>query len=436
MVTIPPVLTFFSWNSNNREGTMRIGTILTTMVVVVSGLAPRAAAITHAQSTSSCLPSVPQPMGAYGGLVKANNSFGFRLFRQSGIGNRQNLFLSPTSAALALEMTYGGAQGTTRQAISTALGLGAMSQAAVRQQAASLLASLRSADPRVKLRVANALWARAGVRFHPAFLRDTSTYYGARATVADFKAPSTVTRLNSWVTCATSGTIKSIVDHIPPDVILYLLNTVYFHGDWTSPFENAFTTPGSFTTGTGATVQVPFMHQTHAFAYAARDGMQLVSLPYGLGRFKVSIVLPNSGVTLGSLAAKLSNATWKSWTNAQAGREVDLRLPRFTASTSLSLKPMLAGMGMAQAFSDRANFNGMCTSGCTISDVIHKTMVRMDERGTTAAAVTSVSVSPTAIQAGPGPVRVTVDHPFLLAITDSKTGSVLFFGGINNPKAG
>jgi serine protease inhibitor len=412
---------------------MRLRLLLTAIftggTLLTGQIAPPALAEVAASPT--CSSAAPHTGGSAATLTRAANSFGFRLFRQIATHSAgSNVFISPASVALALDMAYDGSKGNTHGAMAAVLGLRGLSSASVRAQAARLISALPSDDPQVQVQVANALWARAGFSFNPRFTQRIARSFGARIASADFTSPATITAINGWVSCATHGTINSIISKLKPEDVLVLLNALYFHGNWAAPFHNADTHPGTFTTSTGASKAVPFMSQSRTFSYAAGANYQAISLPYGNGRYAMRIVLPKAGTPIGSFMRQANANTWRTWTARLKPAEVALRLPRFTIRNDRLLTPDLAAMGMAPAFSTKADFTGICPR-CFISSVLHKTYLQVDEKGTTASAVTQVIVGTTSI--GANRVVLNVDRPFLVGLQDTRTGTMLFLGAISDP---
>lgn len=409
---------------------MGMRTLIVAILLGATLPAPKAGSAI-AQGAATCAPPARAATGGSARLTKANNGFGFRLLRRIvGREAAGNAFISPASLGLGLEMAYDGSRGKTQQAMAGTLGLGRMTPAEVRTQAASLLTALSSGDGKVRLAVADALWARAGVRFRQRFVQEMARSFGARVTTADFNSPATIEAINSWVSCATRGTIGRIVDSFSRDEVMLLLNALYFRGDWSTPFPSANTRPGTFSVASGGTVNVPMMANTAAFAYSEGAGYQAIALPYGDGRFSMKIVLPRPGVTAATLLGRLTPATWQSWTGSMTTTEVALKVPRFTIRNDRLLNGDLSAMGMAVAFHRGANFTGICER-CLLSRVIHKTYLQVDEKGTTASAVTGIVVGITAVPANRA--VMTVDRPFILGLEDRQTGTLLFAGVVNDP---
>jgi serpin B len=248
----------------------------------------------------------------------------------------------------------------------------------------------------------------------------------------DFNSPSAPATINAWVKGATNGKIPSIVGAIPSDVILYLIDAVYFHAQWAYPFPTGATHMQPFTTANGSSTQVRMMSESATLAYEKGSNFESVTLPYKGGRFTMSVVLPSPGVSLQSLVAAATPTTFKSWTAGQHRAFGSISLPRVSLTNDFQLAGPLSKLGMGTAFSQRADFSAMCTTPCRLSQARQKTYLDVDENGTTAAAVTSVGVSPTAIQ--PSGFAMVVNRPFLLSINDTTTGATLFVGAVYSPE--
>lgn len=364
-------------------------------------------------------------------LAHDNNQLGFSLFRTIfSTQSHSNVFLSPLSASLALEMAFDGARGATFTRMARVLGLPAVSPGPVRSAAHSLISSLTGVGTAQGLRVANSLWSRSGVAFRAPFLQHARSGYRARVQSLDFRSPTAPATINAWVKSATQGKISTIVDRIPPDVILYLINAVYFHGTWAYRFNPADTHAHPFTTP-GGTTQVQMMSQSGIFPYAKLAQAEVIRLPYTGGRFSMTIVLPSVGVSVQSLAKQLTPRLWNSWTARVRPQYGSVGLPRFSLTNDQPLVAPLTRIGLGITFSRTADFSGMCVQPCRLSQARQKTVLNVDENGTTAAAVTSIGVSPTAVQQPR--FALVLDHPFFLSIEDASTGSILFFGAVNSP---
>jgi serine protease inhibitor len=268
----------------------------------------------------------------------------------------------------------------------------------------------------------------------PDFLATTQTYFDAHAASLDFASPTAAPTINQWVSDQTNGKITEIVpNQIPPDVVAYLINAIYFKGNWTTQFAKDLTQPASFTLATGATTTVPMMThgRTVNVGHGYSDRVLILDLPYGGDAFSMTIVLPRDAGGIDSLVAGLTAERWSAWIAALDSGDVTVFLPKFTLTYGLPLNDVLKALGMPSAFCDSAHsdFTQMNPSGALcITDVRHKATVDVNEEGTEAAAATSVGIGLTSL-----PPSIVVDHPFLFAIRERLSGTILFMGRVMNP---
>jgi serine protease inhibitor len=369
-------------------------------------------------------------------LVDANNGLGFNIFtRLAEEKPESNIFISPSSIITALAMAYNGAEGETKTAMEKALLLEGMDMDEVNAAFADLLTILQNPDPKVELAVANSLWAREGVNFNEDYLNRSRNYYGAEITELNFDDPGSADTINSWVRDKTRNKIDGIVEPpINPDTILFLINAIYFKGEWSEPFEPDLTSEGIFNLPGGDTKEHPFMFRSGDFDYLETDLFQAVRLPYGKNeRVGMYLFLPAEAANLKKLQAELNGANWNSWIGSFRSMEGDLTLPRFSFEYETSLKKALEALGMGIAFEEgEADFSGMRPTPpeLFINEVKHKTFVEVNEEGTEAAAVTSIEVGTTAM---PETFSMVLDRPFFFAITDDMTGTILFMGSVLEP---
>ncbi len=373
-------------------------------------------------------------------LVTAVNDFGIRLYKELAT-KPENVFMSPTSIQLALGMAYNGARGDTKAAMAKALGYGAMTLDEVNKANGELLALLANPDPDVDLHIANAVWAKEGVTYDAGFMQRCKDSFLAEPMTVNFQLPEAAEKINGWVKAHTKEKIAQIVSaEAIREAIMVLTNAVYFKAGWTDEFPAGATKDAAFTTGEGKTVTVPMMARSARFEYLENDQFQMVRLPYQGRYIGMYILLPREGKSLGDCVAKLDASQWKAWTDALTPRQGELKLPRFKADYSVSLKAALSALGMAIAFDpSKADLNGILPPDATservfISDALHKTYLSVDEQGTEAAAATAVIMGVTSAPLPTEPFKMTVDRPFMVAIADKPTGVVLFLGSISTPK--
>jgi serpin B len=364
-------------------------------------------------------------------IVAADNTFGLALFDALTQGATGNVAISPTSVALALQMVYNGAEGSTQQAMSQALQLQGLGALAVDQDNAALQAALINPDPKVQLTTANSLWMHLNQNaVLPSFVSTNETYYAAE--IGDLSgAPDDV---NAWVASETNGLITQI---LPPAnynaVVAVLANAIYFKGAWTTEFKPNETAATPFTLTDGTQISCQMMNLTSSFPYLSGTNFQAVELPYGqTSRLSMLIILPAVGVDFGSFVSNMTSGQLSTWVRDLEPAQVSIGLPRFTATYANSLVKALTSLGMGVAFNpNAADFADLASGpGVYISDVEHQAVVQVDESGTVAAGATTVTITPTV--ASPS-ISMIMNRPFFYAIVDGKTGALLFIGTLVDP---
>jgi serine protease inhibitor len=424
----------------NRQMLSRVGAVVAAGIVLAGLLGGLMAQKINADSqipreTRSAAQPPNTPVDEK--FVDANTKFGFKLFKEVlKQDSKKNVFVSPTSVAIALSMTYNGASGETQQAMAKALELQGMSLQDINQANNTLKTSLENADPDVQMSIANSLWAKQGVTFKPEFMQRNQQFYGAKVTELDFAKPEASTIINSWVKENTRGKIDQIVGQIQPNDALFLINAIYFKGNWTKKFDKSQTTERPFYLSNGTQKQHPMMSQSGKYRYYDNESFQAVSLPYGKGRLSLYIFLPQKNTSLDTFQQQLASENWEQWTNQFRMRQGSVQVPRFKFDYDIQLNNALKALGMEAAFDgSRANFSNMSSASLAIDEVKHKTFVEVNEAGTEAAASTSVGVMLTSARMPQEqPFQMIVDRPFFCAIRDNQTGTILFMGSIQEPK--
>jgi serpin B len=364
--------------------------------------------------------------------VTQSNEFGFALF--GGVRTTapdQNLFLSPTSAAMALGMTLNGAGGLTLDSMRAALRLSGMQLSDINTGFRSLIDLLGGLDSTTQFSIANSIWAQSGVPWSPQFLDAGRTSFDAEIRSLDLQAPTSLTAINDWVRDKTKGKIPTILDQVQSSEIMFLINAIYFKGQWRIGFDPDRTSPGTFNAGTGGPQSVPFMYrEPDTLRYASVSDAEIVELLYGNGAWAMTIVLPSPGRSLSSVVAGLNAGRWQEWVQGLRDMKIGLALPKWRMEYKRELKDDLSTLGMRRAFDPNlADFTGMIQGAIGgnlyLTRVTQKTFVDVNEEGTEAAAATSVGVGVTS-----APMTVLVDRPFLFAIRERYSGTILFLGQV------
>ena len=374
-------------------------------------------------------------------LVDGNNAFAFDLYGALKV-TQGNIFYSPYSISQALAMTYAGVRDTTEKEMAGTLHF-TLPQDRLHPAFNSLDQQLKARGQGAKgkdgkgfrLNIVNAIWGQTGYSFMADYLDLLAQNYEAGLRTLDFRTAPELSRLviNKWVEDQTEQRIKDLIPAgaIDPLTRLVLTNAIYFNAAWANNFEKDLTQPAPFHLLDGSTVDVPMMRQTERLGYAAGDGYQAVSLPYDGRELEMLVLLPDRG-KFTEFEKSLDAGIAGSIIQSIAPKQVALSLPRFKFESEFGLGKMLSGMGMPAAFTSQADFSGMTGNrDLSISEVVHKAFVAVDEAGTEAAAATAVIMRATAMPTMP--LEVTVDRPFIFLIRDIQTGSVIFVGRVMNP---
>ena len=371
-------------------------------------------------------------------LIEADNTFGLELFRKISQSSQQgsNVTVSPLSVSLALGMVYNGAESDTKTAMEKTLNLTGLTREEINQSYKSLVGQLKSADPDVLLEIADAIFYRKGFTVENNFVTLNQDYYNAQVQALDFAVPAAVKTINDWVSAKTHDKIPTIIDQINPEIVMILLNAVYFNGLWKNKFDKLGTHNLPFYPTPSNGTEVAMMSQETTLDYFSNSLLSAIRLPYGTGQYSMMVLLPAEGKTADDLIQQLNLSTWKTWIQGfQAKDHVVVTLPRFKFAFEADLNQVLSAMGMEVAFKPfQANFKGISKlQDLYIDKVKHKTYIDVNETGTEAAAVTSIAVGTTSFDPTPK-IYFTVNKPFLFAITEKESGCILFIGKVGRPE--
>lgn len=363
-------------------------------------------------------------------ILTASNAFAFSLAGEllpEAVDD--NLFYSPLSASMVLGMLLNGADGETYTQMRSVLAFDGLSQEQINRGYADLIQLLLELDPSVTVEIGNSVWTRDGFPVLPDFMARVRAAFGAEAEDVDFASPAALERINGWADEATHGRIEKIFDQLPANVVMVLLNAIYFKADWTTQFDRSRTERAPFTRRDGSVVTADLMRVETGLPTGQVDGATLVELPYGGGAYSMVVALPDRGTAVEDLARSLTTERWDAWTASLHLGSAVVRLPRFELEWEKRLNEPLQAVGMTDAFDGaRADFRRLTPGGGVWLDLVkQKAYVRVDEEGTEAAAVTGAVVVESAAQ------EIRVDRPFLFVLRERLTGAVLFLGIVNDP---
>jgi serine protease inhibitor len=380
-----------------------------------------------------CIPGFPVQTNS---VSASFNRFGFELFRQLRVASSQidaNIFISPLSVGMVLSMVYNGAANETARAFSSVLHFDGKTPDQINREILELRQQLKSHDPGLELLVANSLWYRQNVKFEESFLARNREFFDAEIAPLDFGSPQALSRINGWVSTNTKGKIPKIVDQIGRDHVMFLINAVYFKGQWKNKFDPTNTKNEDFHLANGSKKQVPMMARAGSYVYRRGERFEVVTLPYAGDKVAMTVVLPEKGLPLTELLKQLDAGKWDDLFQRSSSSPGSVKLPRFKLTYESKLNDALKALGLGVAFDGaKADFTGMRkVRDLVISEVKHKTFVEVNEEGTTAAAATSAAIGVTSVRQQP--FEFVADRPFLVVLRNVGTASVLFVGAINNP---
>ena len=367
--------------------------------------------------------------------IQSSNDFGIELFKRTAETETQNLMLSPLSASTALTMLLNGCGGDTYDQLKETLKYpSGMTIGEINEAYKSLVDQLLDADPLVKITLANAIFYRNGFTVKPPFLSAMSNDYKATIGGLDFAAPSALTTINKWASDNTAGKIPKVLDEISGDAVMFLMNALYFKGDWSYQFDKSATEERSFHPDGGSTVSVSTMTSEVGAKVVSRNNYKAVEMPYGRTNFTMIVIVPTE--TLAAFYPSFTSGVWNSITSGFDGADeygkLIVFMPKFKFSYEKYLNDQLQAMGMVDAFIPyQANLSGISDQSIFVSFVKQNTFVEVDEVGTEAAAVTTIGVEVTSFP--PQPTQFVIDKSFVFAIRERTTNTLLFIGQVIKP---
>ena len=360
--------------------------------------------------------------------TKDNSFWGKLLGEACREMDKENICLSPLSAQLAMAMVANGAEGKTRTEILDIMQLGDSANAKSRKLLDDI-ATKTVWNEHGDIRIANSIWIREDFDVKQEFVETNKEYLDALVERAAFNQ-ETVNRVNEWCKENTNGKIPTILDRFKDNDRMLLINALYLKAAWSKPFQENNTTNQKFTTEKGKQVKVPMMMMRSNEQFYKDDVVSMVTKRLQ-GGYSMLFILPAEGVKCDE-AAEYVAKDFDTYLRNMSVSDVSLSLPKFTTDFGMSIKNTLANLGVKRAFGGNAQFGGISDEALFISDVVQKTYINVNEKGTEAAAVTMaitglLSMRPQKIEV------ITFDRPFIYAIIKDNGNEVLFAGKVGNP---
>lgn len=373
-------------------------------------------------------------------LVGSGNALATNLMKLITSDNEGSFIFSPLSVGYALAMVNNGAKGETEKQIRDVIGFGDNSASDVNEFYKYLTQSLLGVDNTVKMNIANAQVFNTFIgdesKYKKSYKSALTNYYDALFEGYDFIKDNgkALSAINSWASKQTEGMINPLLEELSPDSATLLMNAIYFKGSWADKFNASNTRKEQFTMAGGKKIEVDMMNQTSNVSYMAMKGYKVISKPYGNGAFKMTFILPNEGISTAELVKDFDRSTWEVLTKDTGEREVKIKIPKFETSFKLELNDYLKSLGMTDAFlGSKADFSNMSDElSLYISKIFQKARIKVEEKGTEAAAVTVIDMKMTSALPSPSePPTFYATRPFLYAISEISTGAILFMGQYN-----
>ena len=368
-------------------------------------------------------------------VVNANNQFAIDLYQQINKQPAQsdkNIFFSPYSLSTAMAMLYAAAEGETKQQIQNTFHY--PTPAILNPNSAALYNQFNKPNPNYELSTVNDLWMRQGLSPNQAYLDTVKRYYGGQVTNLDFASRPEPSRqiINKTIAKHTKQMIPELLakDSIKSSTAAVLTNAVYFKSEWAQPLGLQGSSQPFYNTDGSTSLEI-MMYDINRFDYMEDEQVQAVELPYKGDDLSMLIVLPKSkeAAAMQKLVANLSTAQINKWTKQLKNQEIFLNMPKFKLEQNYKMDTILAEMGMPIAFSNHADFSLFNDKlPLAVDSIIHKAVVEVDEKGTVAAAATSIV--PVVVSASYN-AEFHANHPFMFMIKDNKTDAILFLGQVN-----
>ncbi|NLX77597.1 MAG: serpin family protein [Clostridiaceae bacterium] len=359
-------------------------------------------------------------------VIRATRKFAWNLFREINEEDQdKEIFISPFSVSSVLMMAYNGAGGTTRDAMAEAMYCEGIPIDELNEDYRDLISRLSSLDEKVKIEIANSIWSRQGFEIQKNFIGIGRNYFLSDVESLDFAEPGSANIINSWVAEKTHNLIPSVISPpIPDEVMVYLINAIYFKGEWTEAFKAERTFETDFHSYDGRKDRIQMMQKEDRIELAESNEYRAVSLPYGDKKTAMMVILP--GKDINQFIKNFDDEKWDAMLESlRPVNDLHLQLPKFKMEYGIrELNSSLTALGMGEIFSERADFSGIARD-IYISSVLHKAVVDVNEEGTEAAAATVIEFETTSFIE---PVRFIADRPFLFVIYDTGDRNILFVG--------
>ena len=390
-------------------------------------------------------------------IVNAGNYFAFNIFKEvSALAKEPNTFFSPLSLNFALGMLINGATGETRMEMAEVLGMADFTDNEINEYYQKMMQSLLIIDPQTDIGIANSIRYKDGFPVKQPFIETNKDYFDAEVSKLNFSIHEASDVINAWCAEKTKDKIQQIVPKpIPDNIVMYLINALYFKSKWMFQFDKENTKADDFIKADNQLIRVNMMEQTATLPYYADQHVQCVEIPYGYDAsksegsktyaqsdeteitlsndaFSMVAILPADNMDIDRLIDYLDDDIWQNIIDNLHWDKVMLKLPRFKIEFEIPLNEPIKNVGMTRIF--YGGLDKISDDGLFVSDILQKTFVEVNEEGVEAAAVTGISVITMKPNTPASPVQFYANRPFLYVIKEKSTGAILFIGRMDEPK--
>ncbi|XP_040916083.1 protein Z-dependent protease inhibitor-like [Toxotes jaculatrix] len=363
-----------------------------------------------------------------------NMDFAMNLYRKISSYHDKNIFFSPLSISTSFAALLMASDGVTHEELLKCLNLEQLERANQPELIPKLFQLLHeniTQNGTLKLDEGMALFVQRQFEVEQKFENQIKMFFDADIKTVDFADKKGSVRLiNEYIKQKTEDKVTGMVSDLDPLTQLMLINTIFFQGAWQMPFDANFTQSAPFYIDNYNVVQVPMMFKEDKF-HIMEDislGAKVLKLPYQEG-VSMLILLPNKGMDYTVIDDEISAEKFLSWVRKLQKTKLEVNLPKFKMEQSYSLQNLLPEMGMASIFSNSANLTRLSKNArIQVSEVLHKAVIEVDETGTTAAAATTIGITPYSL-----PRTFIINRPFFFFIYHEDTNCLLFMGRVIDP---
>lgn len=360
-------------------------------------------------------------------IIAKNNTFAVKLFEKTA--KMQSTVISPISVSYLMAMLANGANGQTKADIMKALQLEEKDLDEMNALYKMMIQRCGNTDKGTTLNIANYFAMNKEVKLEDAYTNKMKNIYNAGIESLDFTSQKTTAHINNWCKKNTNGMIPSIIDKVDANASAYIMNAIFFNGTWADKFSKSQTKNENFRGYTRDITMVPMMHKSDKLLYWKNDMYAAVRIPYGNGSYTMTVMLPNEGISIDEMLKTMENADLTAWRQDAEQCIVDLKLPRFTTETDVTLNNIISELGAANIFNSNADFTNIAKSNMFVSQMFQKAKIEVSEEGTKAAAVTAAIMTMSALPTEePKHVTFHANRPFVYMITEANTNAIFFMG--------